>query len=76
MKWIFGLYVAYGLVQINLKTVDKACGTPCQGRIRGDNNCQETDPIQTILFRHEAGDRRQALIRDGWLHLVTTLEES
>jgi hypothetical protein len=26
MNW---LYVVYGLVQVNLKTVDKSCGTPC-----------------------------------------------
>jgi hypothetical protein len=28
MNWIFGLYVVYGLVQVNLRTVDKSCGTP------------------------------------------------
>jgi hypothetical protein len=29
MNWIFRLYVVYGLVQVNMKTVDKSCVTPC-----------------------------------------------
>jgi hypothetical protein len=29
MNWIFGLHVVYGLVQVNLKSVDMSFGTPC-----------------------------------------------
>jgi hypothetical protein len=29
MNCNYGLYVVYGLVQINMKTVDKSSGTPC-----------------------------------------------
>jgi hypothetical protein len=29
MNPIFMLYVAYGVFQVNMKTVDKSCGTPC-----------------------------------------------